>query len=325
MSAAITPELWLRFLREEYLESFVKEGGAAVKFAIPLEERLRNEIESGIVEQGKCAGYAVACVSSVDTRVHMIDQVFFRVAEQIPWRELSRQVLISLARKDFVVPATGEGPLATLIAEANSISLEMVRMTANQWIDRSVFQQQSLARDFRVAITQLCIAELYGGPDGETRTQIITDWLTGRNKAISAVKPYQIYSSVNRSNARHLLESLLRWIQFAGYPGLVIVLDISRVTITRNPQDGKIYYSNAAMLDVYEVLRQFIDGTDRMKGCLLIVTPAAEFLDVESYGRGRGMGRYQALRLRVYDEVRDQRLVNPMGAMVRLSREGYAG
>lgn len=322
MTAAIAPERWLQFLREEYLEGSIKEGGASVKFAVPLEEDLRDQIEHGIVEQGRRAGYIVTRISSADTRVHMMDQVFFRIAEQIPWRELSRRVLVNLAAKEYAAPPAGDGPLANRIAEANSISMDMVRMKADQWVDTRVFHQRSLSRDFRVAITQLCLAELYGGPDGETRAQVITDWLTGRNRAISAVKPYQIFSRVSRSNARYLLESLLRWIRFAGYPGLVIVLDTSRLTIPRNPHDADLYYTKAAMLDAYEVLRQFIDGTDRMTGSLLIVTPTAEFLDVEPFGRG--MGSYNALRLRVYDEIRDQRLVNPMGTMVRLSRGGHA-
>lgn len=318
MAATMAPERWLEFLRQEYLEGFIKDGGTSVKFAIPLDEKPRDQIENDIAEQGHRAGYIVARVSSDDTRVHMIDQIFFRIAEQIPWQKLSQRVLLNFAGAEYARPPSGNGALANSIAEANGISLDMVRMTADQWVDRRVFHQPSLSRDFRVAITQLCRAELYGGPDGEIRAQVITDWLTGRNRAVAAVKPYQIFSQVNRSNARHLLESLLRWIRFAGYPGLVIVLDISRVTIAKNPHDGRLYYSKAAMLDAYEALRQFIDGTERMMGCLLVVTAAPEFLVVET--GGRGMGDYNALRLRVYDEVRDQRLVNPMGAMVRLSR-----
>jgi hypothetical protein len=41
---------------------------------------------------------------------------------------------------------------------------------------------------------------------------------------------------------------------------------------------------------------------------------------------GRGIGRYQALKFRIFDEVHDQRRVNPMGSLVRLaiSEEGAA-
>jgi hypothetical protein len=190
-------------------------------------------------------------------------------------------------------------------------------MEARRWIASEVYRGQSLTRDFRVAMSQLCLAELTGGPDGETIAEVIPDWLAGRNRAISAVKPYQIFSRIHRSNARHLLESLLLWVRFAGHPGIVIILDSSRLTIARNPHDEELFYTKAAMLDAYEVLRQFVDATDRMRGCLLAVVPAAEFLDPEP--ENRGMGAYDALRFRVYDEIRDERLVNPMGALVRVS------
>ena len=321
MTATIHPERWLKFLRTEYLESFIKDGGASIKFAVPLDEHLREGIQSTILDQAKDAGYLVARISSAETRVHLIDQLFFRVAEQIPWRQLTEDVITKLAREaHYVVPSEHHSePLVNRLAKANNRDPEAVAMEAKGWIDRGVFPQLLLARDFRVAVSQLCWAELSGGPGGETTVQVITDWLTGRNKAISAVKPYNIFRRVNRSNARHLFESLLFWVRFAGYPGLIILLDVSRVTIARNPRDALLFYTKAAMFDAYEVLRQFIDATSTMKGCLILVMPALEFLDVEPFGRG--MGAYDALKLRVYDEIHDQRLVNPMAALVRLSPE----
>lgn len=147
--------------------------------------------------------------------------------------------------------------------------------------------------------------------------QVLTDWLTGRNTAISAVKPYLIFNRINRASARHFFESLLRWIRFAGYTGILVVLDIARVTVARNPKDGQLYYTKAAVLDTYEVLRQFIDGTDRLNGCLIVVVPDVAFLDEDPFGRGIGV--YPALKFRVFDEIRDRKLVNPMASLVRLS------
>ena len=321
MTPTIVPDRWLESIRREYLTSFIKEGGASVKFAVPIDESLRGELEEGLCIEGKNAGYIVARVASAETRVQMMEQVFFRIAQQIPWQELCRNVLFMLAKRNgYAIPEAGSGAIASLLAEANSLDPDMVRMEARVWITSAVFREPSLARDFRVAMMHLCQGELSGGPDGETTLEVLTDWLTGRNTSIPAVRPYSIFTKINRSNARHLLESLLRWIRFAGYEGLLIVLDTSRVTIVRDPHDGLNYYTKNAMIDSYELLRQFIDGTDRMAACLLVVTPAAEFLDVEP--SGRGMGGYDALRLRVFDEVRDSRLVNPMGTLVRLSREG---
>ncbi|CAN5583295.1 hypothetical protein BH23CHL4_BH23CHL4_21850 [soil metagenome] len=326
MEAAIDPDRWLQFIGSEYLDSFIKAGGASVKFAVPLDEFMRSEIELGLAQRAQTSGYLTAHVSSADTRVHLIDQVFYRMAEQIPWRQLSEHVIISLAaEKGFAEPTPGSAEsLAGRLAESNMIDPDMVTMEARRWIGERVFRNQLMVKDFRVAMMQLCLAALAGGSDGETTVEVITDWLTGRNKLVSAVKPYQIFTRISRTNARYLFESLLHWIRFAGLPGLVVTMDLSRLTVARNPRDEKLFYSRAQLLDAYEVLRQFVDLTDKLIGCFIVAMPAAGFLDVESSSPARGLGVYDALKFRVYDEVHDQRLVNPMGALIRLRTQGSA-
>jgi hypothetical protein len=85
--------------------------------------------------------------------------------------------------------------------------------------------------------------------------------------------------------------------------------------------DGTLYYSSAATLDTYEVLRQFIDGTDELAYCLLVVAAAPSFLQDER----RGIHRYDALRLRISDEVHDRRRVNPLASLIRLAPTAGAG
>jgi len=70
-------------------------------------------------------------------------------------------------------------------------------------------------------------------------------------------------------------------------------------------------------MDHYELLREFIDGIDRLEGCLMVVLANTEFLDEDTAGKGFGI--YQALMSRIIDEVRDQTLVNPMASLVRLA------
>jgi hypothetical protein len=114
-----------------------------------------------------------------------------------------------------------------------------------------------------------------------------------------------------------MFESLLNWLRFLGYTGLLALLDISRVTTHPNPRDGNLYYSRSALLDAYEVLRQFIDSTGKMQGCLILVSPEMAFVDQETFGRG--FGAYEALKFRIMDEVRDRELVNPMSSLVPIS------
>ena len=74
-----------------------------------------------------------------------------------------------------------------------------------------------------------------------------------------------------------------------------------------------MYYSKAAVLDAFEVLRQLIDSTDDLRGVLVLAVVPPELLTDPN----RGLS-YTALQLRVADEVRDRRRANPFAALVRL-------
>ena len=319
MSATISASDWLGFIDRDYLADFIGAGGASIKFAVPLEETEREICTSDLADRARDQGYIVCSLSASDTRIHMIDQFYFRVAEQIPWQALCESVLARLARDaGYPHPAQpGEDGFGARLAEANGVDAAFLGLELRNVVAQKILQRHWLLRDFRVAVTQLCLAHLTGGPQGESIRRAVEHWLTGENQAISAVKPYSIHNKITRANARLMFESLLQWVQYAERPGVVIVLDAVRLSVARRPDDGLLFYTKAQLLDAYEVLRQFIDGTARLRGCLLVVFPAIEFLDTEP--SSRGLGAYDALKFRVYDEIHDQRLANPMGALVRLT------
>jgi hypothetical protein len=317
MSTAMKPQEYADVLHREYLADFVKAGGAAVKFAVPLEPDARDAVVRAVAGHATSEGYLVLDVSAAGTRVHMIDQIFHRLAEQVPWRELCRRLLGSIAnRAAYDPPATEAGAFLDGLAAANDLDRDFLLNEMRKEIVRSVFRDTAMAKDFRVAMTNLMQAELTGGPEGETTFEVIVAWLTGEVRSVSAVKPYGIRSRVMRNNARHFLESLAHWVRKCGRAGIVVMLDLERLAVPRNPRDGYNYYTKASLLDVYEVLRQFIDGTDRLEGCLLFVVPDASFLETDK--SARGMATYEALMFRIYDEIRDRELVNPMASLVRL-------
>ena len=325
-SPVTAPEDWLEVIRQDYLETFVRDGGSAVKIAVPRDPQARDAVAGGLDRAGRDLGFLVLQVDAAHARVHMMDQLFFAVASGVPWRELSRQVVVKLAsEKMYKVPDDGEGSLLEQLAAANSLGAVLLQQDLLPVIEEQVAKDRRLSRDFRVAMSTLCLAELRGGDDGERRIRAITEWLNGSNNRVSAVRPYSIFSRVTRANARYLFESMLHWLRFAGYSGLLLVLDTARLTVARNPRDGKRYYTKANVLDAYEVLRQFIDATDRLHGCLIVVVPDVEFLADDEAPRSRGLGAYEALKFRIIDEVRDRRLANPMASLVRLSSVGQAG
>ena len=324
MTLAMRTEDWLGFLRREYLDGFVGEGGAATKFCVPLDESSRNVLFEQLRKEAKGRDYLYAEIDSAETRVDLIDHVFFRVADQVDFEGLASSVLKTVCENNgFEVPAAAAEPFYEAVAVRNRIAPKAALMLLREKLTDHVFRRSELAKDFRVAMLRMCLARLTGGQDGAVALRALSDWLTGKNSNVSAVKPYSIFNRINRANARHLIESLFQWVRIAGYPGLVVVIDIGRIALARNPKDDLLFYTTRALLDAYEVLREFIDSMDRLVGSLLVVIPDASFLDEDN--AGRGIGRYAALKFRIYDEVRAKQLVNPMASLVRLSIDAENG
>jgi P-loop Domain of unknown function (DUF2791) len=316
MTASIQAAEWLRYVGQEYLTTFIRDGGSAIKFAVPLDDALRPDLFDGLAAIGDREGYLVVKLNAAETKVHMVDEIFFRTAEQIPWHILSQKVIAKLAAESgYSWVDNVDGPLYRRLADENQVDSQMLLLDLKKAIGNRVLKQRNLSKDFRVAMTHLCIAELSGGQDGATTIKVLTEWLTGQNKAVSAVKPFQIFRKINRATARYFFVSLLHWVRLAGYPGIVILLDAQRVMLAHNPHDDGLFYSKAAVLDTYEVLRQFIDAADQLEGCFIAVVPDIAFLE----DLRRGISAYEALKGRVFDEIRDRHLVNPMASLARIS------
>jgi hypothetical protein len=318
MTATITPTEWLSYIQRDYLATFIAEGGSSVKFAVPMEPTARESLVPGLQTIAESLGYLYVSADAAVVRVHMIDALFFGISWQVPWSQLCRRVVSDLAMgKGYAVPsATPTEPLADAIARENGLDTDWIRNELRTELVQKVFRDASLVRDFRVAMTRLCMAELTGGPEGETTTQVITEWLTGVNTRVAAVRPYGIQGRIHRTNARYFMESTLNWIRRGGRQGTVILLNTETVTNPKRSPELATFYTKAGVMDAYEVLRQFIDDMDNLEGCLMVVMPSIDFLEVDM--PTRGMGCYEALKFRVYDEIRDRDLVNPMASLVRL-------
>ena len=320
MTNTLPIQEWLTVIEDEYLDGFVKDGGSAIKFVVPVQEDLAPLLQARLSAMAGGLGYLVVKVDSGETRVHMPQEIFFRIAQQIDWPLLARRVMLRLCEDagyhTGTIDPQGEPLILEAVSTANSVEESMIALEMRNPLFRAVAQNYNMSRDFRMAMTHFCRAEMGGiGQDQEAAPLI--DWVTGANRRVSNVRSYSIYNSIVRTNARHLLESLLYWGRFAGYSGSVVLLNNSRVTLRQNPRDGLLFYSRPAVMDHYELLRELIDGTDRLNGLLGIVLSKEDILDDDP--RRKGFSIYQALQARIADEVQARDLANPMSTLVRLT------
>ena len=312
MSNTIPVQEWLGFIDAEYLSTFIRDGGASVKFAVTQDER-KLDLYSALEARCQELDYVFVELDAVTSRVHMPQDIFFGLAKQIDWQLLARRMVRRLAEESgFSVEGVALTDASENIYEdlgrANDLEAKFVLQQIRPEVERHVFMNPNMARDFKVAMTHLC------GPGASI--QPLLDWLTGANTRISNVRPFSIRTSINRTTARHYIESAMYWVRHVGHAGTVILLENTRVTLARNPRDDQRYYTRPMTIDHYELLREFIDDVDRLAGTLLVVVTNYDFIDEQSK---RGWGIYEALKTRVMDDVHDRNLVNPVAALVRLS------
>jgi len=320
----ISTPTYVDFFDTEYLSTYIANGGAAVKFVVPANDADAESFCDALDAVSAARGYLSVRVDAVTTRIHLIDQVFFDIAHQVDWRALSRRALReAVAAAGYPAGDDGDPSVDPLTAEQLAArhavdSTELVR-DVNRELQHRIMRDYSMTLEFRIAMLRLCQAELATGQVTDAERDTIVTWLGGELRQMSLLRSAMIFRRIGRHNARALLFSLAHWVGISGYTGLVIELDVRRLGFARRPlpeERSGLYYTKAALLDAYEMLRQLVDNTDEMSRCAVIVIAAPEFLT----DAGRGVSAYQALTLRVHHEVHDRRLDNPFASLIRLEQ-----
>ena len=319
MSNTIPLQDWLEIIDDEYLSTFVKEGWASIKFAVTPDE-LRPNLHAEIEGRCRALGYIFVELDAATIRAHMPQDIFFGIANQLDWRAMAcRQVLRMASDRGYKVGGVAtvtSGNVFQSIAKRNGLESATVLQDIRPQIENKILRNTKMIRDFRLAMMHLCLNE--ATPDGGGYSgQAVLDWLTGVNQRVSNVRQFSIYTSINRNTARYFIESTLHWVRQVGCSGTVILLDNSRVTLSRNPKDCQRYYTRANSVDHYELLREFVDGVDRLSGTLFIVVTNDDFINESPVSRGYGI--YPALQTRVMNDVHDRNRPNPLAPLVRLS------
>jgi hypothetical protein len=309
---------YLDFLQSEYLADFVARGGAAVKFLVPQDDPQADVLHAGLENAAARTNFVYVQVDAAMDRVHMIDQVFFAVARQVDWEGLTntflRQVYVDCS---FPVPDTSYDLTVATLARAYDYDQGELNRTINRHLQQSLLSDFQMAQEFRVAMVRLCQSRMLDNSAATAEREAVLEWLRGDLRQIARLRSALIFRRIARHNARHMLFSLARWVVRNGYAGMLIDLDIRRCTVAKRgggSMAGDVYYTKAAVMDAYEVLRQLIDATDELSACCVTVTASPEFLSDDT----RGLSAYTALQLRIWDDVRDRTRTNPLSALVRL-------
>jgi hypothetical protein len=314
---AVGTEEWLRLIRDEYAVPFIAAGGAAVKFAIVANPALIPGIDARLDDVAHASGLVRVRLDAASVKLHMIQDVFFAIARELDWCALAQRHLERVfAENGREWPRPGQPMPVRELADAYGVHESLVDLDIQRWLTRSLLRDASMTQDFRSAMARLCQDRLAAGDSGEPVAPVI-EWLRGEIRIISALRSAQIYTKITRQNARGMLRSLCRWLRLCGEKGLLLSIDADRLARAMPAGSSGVRYTPASVLDAYEVLRQLIDDADHMEGALVIVL--ADLLLMNAQDAKRSIASYPALKMRIWDDVRDRTRDNPVAPLVILA------
>jgi P-loop Domain of unknown function (DUF2791) len=313
---AVAAGEWLDLIEREYLRGFVTAGGSAVKFAVGDDVELAP-IRHHLGDLAAQYGLTHVHIDAAAVRLHMIQDVFFAIACSLDWGAMTQDFVESLFdRQGYEWPWPGEAVPVYQVAERNGVAVTLMRHRFEQWLTAEVMQDPEMSQDFCVAMTWLCLRRLEPEDGREDIIMPVLEWLRGELPRIGALKGTFIAAKISRYNGRAMLRSLCRWLRLCGRRGLCVTLDIRQLARTGAAVGNGLRYSPAAVMDGFEVLRQMIDDAEHFTGLLLGVLADEALIGDD---RKRSVGAYQALKMRIWDDVRPEERDNPLAPLVRLS------
>jgi hypothetical protein len=318
---AVASEEWLDLIEREYLRGFVAAGGAAVKFVVSTDEQA-SAVERGLRELSERHQLAYVAIDAKTTKLHMIQDVFFAIARALDWPAMAQRFVEALFdRQSYEWPCPGLAVPLTELANRNRVADTLLRHSFHEWLTAEVMRNREMTQDFRVAMMRLCLRRLEPEDSQPGVTAPVVEWLCGELRSIGALKQAQITAKITRHNGRAMLRSVCCWLRLCGRRGLCVVLDIRQLGKTGASAGDSLRYSPAAVMDAFEVLRQMIDDAEHFKGFLMVVL-ADDTLTGDDFKRS--LGAYQALKMRIWDDVRPEGRDNPLAPLVRLASQPWS-
>lgn len=313
---AVPTAAWLDLIEREYLGGFVTAGGAAVKFAVGDEIELAS-LRRHLGELSERHDLTYVQIDAAATRLHMIQDIFFAVARTLDWDAMAQRFVEALFnRQGYEWPRPGEAVPIQEVAAHNRIDLTLMRRLVHQWLTAEIMRDPEMSQDFRVAMTRLCQRRLEPEDTQPGVTVPVLEWLRGELRRIGELRGTFITAKITRHNGRAMLRSLCRWLRLCGRRGLCVTLDVRQLGKTGRAIETGLRYSPAAVLDAFEVLRQLIDDIEHFAGLLLVVLADEALIGDDPK---RSVDAYQALKMRIWDDVRPEGRDNPLAPLVRLA------
>jgi hypothetical protein len=295
---------WLQYLEED-LDHYIAEGGAKVRFINGDYGDGKTHFMSVVRHIALRKGFAVSfVVLTREVPIHKFELVYQEIVRQL--------------RGSF----TGEGIRRLLDAWLEGLQDTLAATDGAPFAERLATLSETLRAlpgmdlSFANALTGLAdrrYAPIAPGESIEERSQAreaLHQWFEGGKVSKGELKAFQVFETLNKSNGRRMLSSLIAFLRHQGHRGLILLMDELETVLAQSTS-----VRNAA----WENVRLFIDNTEHAQYLHIFFSIIPEVLLSE-----KGFKSYDALWSRLRSIGEGKRL-NFRSVLIDLHRTPLEG
>lgn len=289
------------FLKKQYLEAYIPEGGSKIKFVTGRPGCGKTHFAQMMLKEAENEGFLTVFFSAKEIWLHDFREIYLEIFRQCGIERVLSGCARQIIRELGYDPDTIESPKSLMDylaerGEGDPLSKGEIRAALRRFFTRNPRLDNTFA-----GCCSLLTGGILGHPMLENASrEMILGYLNG-DKSVKLAQMRALGlspSGISKYNARHLLRSLCEVVRLAGYKGLLIVIDDMETLLNRASADS-LRYTKLRREDTYESIRQLIDDIDSMRNVMFLLCFRRELMDNESYG----MKSYQALWMRIQNEV----------------------
>lgn len=142
-----------------------------------------------------------------------------------------------------------------------------------------LMQDHSIDIDFKKIVQKYWETFLPDAPDPSQQEQSraeILQWFSGEGNASMYRQRFSVNKTVNRDNAKLMLQSLAGFVQLAGYKGLVILFDEAEQAFS--------ILRRSSLKDAHNNLLSLINNIDSLNGLFLVYATTPDFFTDPKHG-----------------------------------------
>jgi len=298
-------ERWLRIIEDD-LTHYIAVGGAKVRFVNGDYGDGKTHFLSVIQHLVQQGGFAVSfVVLTREIPLHKFELVYREIVSRLATASGVRGLRGLITHwLDDLQPRFD----AAVDTAARLESVETLAETLRGLEDMDVNFANGLVALLRNRFLPLTDMEMPETREAERQT--LYEWFEGGRLSKKELRPWQIFDTLNKTNSKRLLLSLIVFLRYLGYQGLILLLDELETVLGQSAS-----VRNAA----YENVRLFIDNAEQAHHLHVFFSIIPDVILAE-----KGFKSYDALWSRVRS-VGESRRLNYRSIVIDLHRTPLEG